>query len=103
MKTNSGGTDFVWFYDVDADGRSLDDKRTPLLPEENLGPTRVKRSLQTSMRRITCPTCWRAGTIAPSVSVTIRVPRKASACPRNTTISRGRESALDAVTASAAA
>ena len=36
-KTNSGGTDTVWFYDVDADGWSLDDKRTPLLPEEKLG------------------------------------------------------------------
>ena len=36
-KTNSGGTDHVWFYDVDADGWSLDDKRTPLLPEEKLG------------------------------------------------------------------
>jgi type I restriction enzyme M protein len=35
-KTNSGGTDFVWFYDVDADGWSLDDKRTPLLSEEKL-------------------------------------------------------------------
>ncbi|HEX2081397.1 MAG TPA: class I SAM-dependent DNA methyltransferase [Longimicrobium sp.] len=38
-KTNSGGTDHVWFYDVQADGWSLDDKRTPLLPEEKLGPT----------------------------------------------------------------
>jgi type I restriction enzyme M protein len=38
-RTNSGGTDFVWFYDVDADGWSLDDKRTPLLPEEKLGST----------------------------------------------------------------
>ena len=37
-KTNSGGTDHVWFYDVDADGWSLDDKRTPLLPQEKLGP-----------------------------------------------------------------
>jgi type I restriction enzyme M protein len=37
-KTNSGGTDFVWFYDVDADGWSLDDKRTPLLANEKLGP-----------------------------------------------------------------
>ena len=36
-KTNSGGTNNVWFYDVDADGMSLDDKRTPLLPEEKLG------------------------------------------------------------------
>jgi len=38
-KTNSGGTDQVWFYEVTADGWSLDDKRTPLLPEEKLGPT----------------------------------------------------------------
>jgi len=37
-KTNSGGTDHVWFYDVDADGWSLDDKRTPLLVDEKLGP-----------------------------------------------------------------
>ena len=37
-KTNSGGTDHVWFYDVDADGKSLDDKRTELLPAEKLGP-----------------------------------------------------------------
>src|SRR3989440_11314570 len=37
-KTNSGGTDHVWFYDVDADGWSLDDKRQPLLPDDKLGP-----------------------------------------------------------------
>lgn len=37
-KTNSGGTDNVWFYDVQADGWSLDDKRTPLLSEDKLGP-----------------------------------------------------------------
>jgi len=37
-KTNSGGTDNVWFYDCQADGISLDDKRTPLLPPEKLGP-----------------------------------------------------------------
>ena len=28
-KTNSGGTDHVWFYDMQADGFSLDDKRSP--------------------------------------------------------------------------
>ncbi len=28
-KTNSGGTGHVWFYDMQADGYSLDDKRTP--------------------------------------------------------------------------
>jgi type I restriction enzyme M protein len=37
-KTNSGGTDDVWFYGMNADGMSLDDKRTPLLPQEKLGP-----------------------------------------------------------------
>jgi len=29
-KTNSGGTENVWFYDVRADGFSLDDKRNPI-------------------------------------------------------------------------
>ncbi len=33
-KTNSGGTDKVWFYDMQADGFSLDDKRTPLVKED---------------------------------------------------------------------
>lgn len=33
-KTNSGGTDGVWFYDMRADGYSLDDKRTPLDPSK---------------------------------------------------------------------
>jgi type I restriction enzyme M protein len=37
-KTNSGGTDQVWFYDMQADGWSLDDKRQPLLDENKLGP-----------------------------------------------------------------
>jgi type I restriction enzyme M protein len=36
-RTNSGGTDHVWFYDLQADGWSLDDKRQPLLPEDKLG------------------------------------------------------------------
>jgi type I restriction enzyme M protein len=33
-KTNSGGTDNVWFYDMQADGYTLDDKRTPAVNEE---------------------------------------------------------------------
>lgn len=37
-KTGVGGTERVWFYDMTADGFSLDDKRNPLLPEEKLGP-----------------------------------------------------------------
>ena len=37
-RTDSGGTESVWFYDMHADGWSLDDKRSPLLPEAKLGP-----------------------------------------------------------------
>src|ERR1700722_1024415 len=37
-KTGVGGTDHVWFYDMQADGWSLDDKRQPLLSEDKLGP-----------------------------------------------------------------
>jgi len=37
-KTGVGGTGDVWFYDMTADGMSLDDKRTPLLDPEKLGP-----------------------------------------------------------------
>jgi type I restriction enzyme M protein len=38
-KTGVGGTDDVWFYDMTADGYSLDDKRTALLEDAKLGPT----------------------------------------------------------------
>lgn len=36
-KTGSGGTDGVWFYDMQADGFSLDDKRTPQPDKSDLG------------------------------------------------------------------
>jgi type I restriction enzyme M protein len=36
-KTSVGGTDHVWFYDMQADGYSLDDKRNALLSEDKLG------------------------------------------------------------------
>ena len=36
-KTNSGGTGDVWFYDLQADGFSLDDKRSALLDADRLG------------------------------------------------------------------
>jgi len=38
QRTDSGGTDNVWFYDVRGDGRSLDDKRNLLVPEDKIGP-----------------------------------------------------------------
>lgn len=40
-KTNSGGTDNVWFYDMRADGFTLNDKRTPI--EENDIPDIITR------------------------------------------------------------
>ena len=40
-KTGVGGTDQVWFYDMKADGYSLDDKRTPI--EENDIPDIIAR------------------------------------------------------------
>ncbi|MFW0169193.1 type I restriction-modification system subunit M [Rothia sp. P4278] len=40
-KTNSGGTDEVWFFDVEADGFSLDDKRNPV--DANDLPEVIKR------------------------------------------------------------
>ena len=41
-KTNSGGTDSVWFYDMQADGFSLDDKRTEQ-PDKSDLPDILKR------------------------------------------------------------
>ena len=40
-KTGNGGTDKVWFYDMTADGFSLDDKRTPV--KENDIPDIIER------------------------------------------------------------
>ena len=40
-KTGHGGTDKVWFYDMKADGFSLDDKRTPVT--ENDIPDIIER------------------------------------------------------------
>ena len=40
-KTGHGGTDNVWFYDMQADGLSLDDKRTPVA--ENDIPDIIER------------------------------------------------------------
>ncbi len=40
-KTGHGGTDKVWFYDMQADGYSLDDKRTPV--EQNDIPDIIER------------------------------------------------------------
>ena len=84
-KTNSGGTDHVWFYDVDADGWSLDDKRDaaaagrqarPVTPSVALtAEEHAKNNLPDVLAR------WPSGT-APSASA--HAPRRASASPRPT-------------------
>ncbi|WP_066320543.1 class I SAM-dependent DNA methyltransferase [Bacillus sp. FJAT-29814] len=50
-KTGAGGTDKVWFYDMEADGYSLDDKRSPI--EQNDIPDIIARfnDLQTEKDR----------------------------------------------------
>jgi type I restriction enzyme M protein len=61
-KTNSGGTDFVWFYDVQADGLSLDDKRNALLPEAKLGPAPSEKLTEADHAKNNLPdvlTRWR--------------------------------------------
>ena len=90
-KTNSGGTDNVWFYDMHADGWSLDDKRQPLLPEDKLGlqtngierkqlseAEHAKNNLPDVLAR------WqqRAGTETLSVPA----PSRASASPKPTSL-----------------
>ncbi|NRB69781.1 MAG: SAM-dependent DNA methyltransferase [Vibrio sp.] len=43
-KTNSGGTDNVWFYDMQADGYSLDDKRSQLFKDGEI-PTHEQSNI----------------------------------------------------------
>jgi len=56
-KTNSGGTDHVWFYDVQADGMSLDDKRTPLLSADKLGAVPSGDFYQADHEKNNLPDC----------------------------------------------
>src|SRR3989454_2583380 len=60
-KTNSGGTDQVWFYDVEVDGWSLDDKRTPLLSEAKPGPWPTTCLLPEDNGKKNLPAYLRAG------------------------------------------
>ena len=61
-KTGRGGTDHVWFYDMTANGWSLDDKRNPLLPLEKLGPTPKETLAEGEHEKNNLPEClsrWR--------------------------------------------
>ena len=82
-KTNSGGTDHVWFYDVQADGMSLDDKRQMLLSEDKFGPGAAEgaeRGRACEEQPAGCVAAmegqgWRGAERA-------RARRRVSACPR---------------------
>ena len=68
-RTDSGGTEGVWFYDMQADGFSLDDKRTPLLP---VGVTSGEKRSCDEFRsggRISMPMRWHSETKTPILSV----------------------------------
>jgi type I restriction enzyme M protein len=56
-KTGRGGTDQVWFYDMTADGWSLDDKRNPLLALEKLGPTPKEALAEGEHNKNNLPDC----------------------------------------------
>jgi type I restriction enzyme M protein len=61
-KTGRGGTDQVWFYDMTADGWSLDDRRNPLLPLEKLGPAPNVALAEGEQEKNNLPDClarWR--------------------------------------------
>ncbi|MDI9406114.1 MAG: class I SAM-dependent DNA methyltransferase [Chitinophagaceae bacterium] len=56
-KTGRGGTEQVWFYDMTADGWSLDDKRNPLLPLEKLGPAPKEALVEGEHDKNNLPDC----------------------------------------------
>jgi type I restriction enzyme M protein len=92
-KTNNGGTDHVWFYDVTADGYSLDDRRNP---DDKLGTAPSVSLDEVEHARTTSPTCSPAGTSATATCFSGRAPRKASVCPRPTSSPRATTSASTA-------
>ena len=92
-RTGVGGTDQVWFYDVRADGWSLDDKRQPLLPDDKLGPTPAAALTEAEAEKNNLPDLvrrwgerdWRRARRG-------RARRRASACRRPTSRRRATTS-----------
>jgi type I restriction enzyme M protein len=54
-RTGVGGTDHIWFYEVRADGWSLDDTRQQLLPDEKVGPTPQSELTETESAKNNLP------------------------------------------------
>ena len=90
-KTNSGGTDHVWFYDVEADGWYLDDKRRRCSAETSWARCHSRRSTPEEHAKNNLPDV--SGAMAGSgtgASGSVRAPRRASACQRPTSQPRLR-------------
>ena len=84
IKTNSGGTDNVWFYDVQANGMSLDYKRTPCWRRTSSARCRPVSSTRAITRRTTCRTAQSGGRTGSAQSGSASGPARASASPRPT-------------------
>jgi type I restriction enzyme M protein len=87
-KTDTGGTDHVWFYEVTADGWSLDDNAPRCSTRPNLAATPPSRSRPRSTRRTTSPTFSPAGHNAAGPSASAPAPSRASASARPTSSRR---------------
>ena len=81
-KTGVGGTDNVWFYDMVADGWSLDDKRQPLLAEEKLGPTPVTELTDKEHEKNNLPDIVMRWEERDGAERDLPAQRKASVCRR---------------------
>ena len=73
-KTGVGGTGHVWFYDMQADGWSLDDKRNPLLPDNKLGPFATHLSAEEHAKNNLPDILARWHTLAPVGAATAATP-----------------------------
>ena len=92
-RTGVGGTDQVWFYDVRADGWSLDDKRQPLLPDDKLGPTPAAALTEAEAEKNDLPDLVRRWARARRRRARRgRARRRASACRRPTSRRRATTS-----------
>ena len=83
-KTNSGGTDHVWFYDVSADGWSLDDKRIAMLPNDKLGPVPANALNADEHAKNNLPDVLRAGVADLARNSSDPDQTRAFACKRPT-------------------
>ena len=92
-KTNSGGTDHVWFYDVDADGcRSTTSARRCCRKTSSARCRAVALDRGRAREEQPARHPRALGSSATAPSANARAPRRASACPRPTSPRRATTS-----------